>query len=139
CLRRSTRTRRSGGRAETSGRGARNRRGGSPTRPRLRPNIGGHVFHAATQTGGSGTRPYEVSSLRPGIALQAAFLDLGEILRPQRLAVAADLVEVLPRVDAGVVQVVERDADRVVADRLELENAYVLAAGHDLLLRGPVP
>src|SRR5262249_25563539 len=68
-------------------------------------------------------------------ALQAALFQLLQILAPQRLLVLAKPVEVLPRIDAGVVEIVELDLDSVIADGLELENADMHAAGDDLLLR----
>src|SRR5262249_34780598 len=49
-----------------------------------------------------------------------------------------EAVEVAPSVDAGVVQVVELDADGVVADRLDAHDADMAAAGDDGLLSGAV-
>src|SRR5690606_13340738 len=72
------------------------------------------------------------------IAAAAFALQTGEILRPQRFLPAADLVEVVPGVQAAVVTVREHRLDRVVAHRLEAEYVYVALALLQHLLTGAV-
>jgi hypothetical protein len=47
-------------------------------------------------------------------------------------------VQVFPGVDAGVVQIVEGEADGVIADRFDADDADVAAAGDGLFLIGAV-
>src|SRR3546814_17984424 len=61
-----------------------------------------------------------------------------EIGLPQRVPLAPEAVEVLPGVDAGIMQVIELQAHGVVADRLDLHDADMAAPGDDLLLARPV-
>src|SRR3546814_19742300 len=51
---------------------------------------------------------------------------------------APEAVEVLPGVDAGIMQVIELQAHGVVADRLDLHDADLAAPGDGLLLVRPV-
>src|SRR5262245_62044524 len=75
---------------------------------------------------------------RSRVAAQAAVEQSGEVGVPLLLLGGAELVEVGPAEDAGVVLVVEADTDGVVADRLDLLDAHMAAAGDDLLLVRPV-
>src|SRR3546814_15985187 len=72
--------------------------------------------------------------LRLRIARQPLAFQRLQIGVPARVLLAAQLVKIAPAIDAGVVQVVELDADRVVADRLDAHDADMAAAGHGLLL-----
>src|ERR1041385_100628 len=81
-----------------------------------------------------------MSSMRlPRIAAKPFLSECFQILRPDLLLVPAELGEIAPRLDAGVVQVVEPDADPVVADRLQREDADMTAARDDGLLPRPMP
>ena len=51
----------------------------------------------------------------------------------------AELIEISPRVDPGVVQIVEGDAHRVIADRLQSDDSDMCTAGDQGLLPGSVP
>src|SRR5271154_2631420 len=62
----------------------------------------------------------------------------GQISGPELLALLAQLVEMGPGKDAGVVEIVELDADGVVAHGLKLQDADMGPAGDDLFLRGAV-
>src|SRR5258708_38254445 len=69
------------------------------------------------------------SRLPPGrFATEAGGGERGFVVAPDPLLVRAQMVEVLPAIYAGVVQIVELDAQRIVADRLELEDADMTAA-----------
>src|SRR5690606_29246955 len=70
---------------------------------------------------------------------QSARLELRQVVAPQAVLLLAQPIEVVPRIDAAVVQVVEADPDGVGADRLDRHDADVAAAGDDLLLAGAVP
>src|SRR6185312_8856204 len=54
------------------------------------------------------------------VAAQTGFVHRVEIALPTQRPVAAQFVQIAPRIKAGVVAVVEHDADGVVADRHEL-------------------
>src|SRR3546814_21006434 len=56
----------------------------------------------------------------------------------QGIAVLADLAQVAPGVDAGIVQVVEYDPDGVVALRDQFHDPDMAAPGHDPLPSRPV-
>src|SRR5262245_24184080 len=71
-----------------------------------------------------------------GVALRAS---LGQALRvalPQRLLLGAQLVEVGPRVDAGVVPVGEHRLDAVVPHRLDGDDGHLALAGLQHFLAG---
>src|SRR5260370_1411222 len=63
----------------------------------------------------------------------------GEVIAPAFMLLDAELVEIVPGKDAGVVQIVELDPDGVVADRLQFEDADMGALADDRLLPGAVP
>src|SRR5215470_13188775 len=65
-----------------------------------------------------------------GIAAQPAIEQGGLIGSPALGVGVAELAQVRPAVDAGVVLVVEHDADGVVADRLDRHDLHVPAARH---------
>src|SRR5204863_2590509 len=73
------------------------------------------------------------------LAAQAASGEGGEVGGPALIVFDAELVQVIPGIDPGVVQVVELDPDRVIADRLHFENADMGALGDDDLFAGPMP
>src|ERR1700693_3534938 len=56
-----------------------------------------------------------------------------QIRSPFRALLAAKFVQVVPAEQAGIVAIVETDAHRVIADRLERVDANVLLAHDDLL------
>src|SRR5579883_2117131 len=62
-----------------------------------------------------------------------------EIIAPAAFLLQAELTQIAPGIDAGVVEIVELDADSVIADRLDLENADLGAAMDELFLARPVP
>src|SRR5437588_138497 len=70
-----------------------------------------------------------VASARPAL----------EVARPLRLAFVAELVQVLPRVEPGVVSVVEDELHGVLPHRLDGPDPDVLFAEHQHLLPGAVP
>src|SRR5439155_7051242 len=72
------------------------------------------------------------------LAAQAASGEGGEVGGPALIVFDAELVEVIPGIDPGVVQVVELDPDRVIADRLDFEDADMGAFGDDDLLVRPM-
>src|SRR5579875_3253316 len=99
---------------------------------RLRQACQNPVAQAAIAAGGA-----RVSALRP-----AGETPLGESLKiapPALLVFDAELIEIAPRIDAGVVPVVESDAHGVIADRFDRDNADVGAAGNDGFLAGAMP
>src|SRR6185312_8805380 len=61
-----------------------------------------------------------------------------EVRPPVRLALRAELVQVFPRVDAGVVPVAEDELQRIDPDRLDRLDAHLLLAGLQHLLARPV-
>src|SRR5579883_1137369 len=72
-----------------------------------------------------------------GIAAQTAEQERGLIVGPALVVGVAELAQVGPAVDAGIVLVVKHDADGIVADGLDGDDLHVPAAGHDLLGRRP--
>ena len=58
--------------------------------------------------------------------------------RPALGVAVGELAQIGPAVDAGIVPVVENDADGVVADRLDVDDVHVPAAADDLLLARPM-
>src|SRR6476469_4253354 len=61
---------------------------------------------------------------------------LGEILLKAPLLVLAELAQIGPGIEAGVVAVIEHDAGGVIADRLDAQDAHRLLAGHGDALFG---
>src|SRR5579864_901052 len=72
-----------------------------------------------------------------GIAAQSAIEQRRLIGGPAFDMGVAELAQIRPAVDAGVVLVVEDDADGVVADRLDRHDLHVAPARDDLLGRRP--
>src|SRR5207244_10774625 len=62
-----------------------------------------------------------------------------EILRPQVFLAQAELIEQVPRIDAGTVAVGKRRLQPVVADRLGRHDRHIPLADLQLLLAGTVP
>src|SRR4051794_10019147 len=73
------------------------------------------------------------------LAAEALRFEGGEVVAPAPVVLDSEPVQILPGVDAGIVQIVEFDAHRVIADRLQIENADMGALGDDALLAGTVP
>src|SRR6187200_1693913 len=59
-------------------------------------------------------------------------LQFFEVALPVGVALFAELPQIVPGVDAGVVTVVEDNADGVVANEVYLLNVHVFLAGHQL-------
>src|SRR5262249_36769997 len=72
------------------------------------------------------------------IAAEPLRLQRGKVGLPARGLLAAELVQIFPGIDAGVVQIVEDEAYGVVADRLDAKNAHMPATSDDLALAGSV-
>src|SRR5439155_14891917 len=72
------------------------------------------------------------------IAAETLLLQRLQVRDEYLMGVLAEAVEIAPGVDASIVQVVELDADGVVADRLDAHDADMAAAGDDGLLAGAV-
>src|SRR5471032_2201080 len=70
-----------------------------------------------------------------GLAADAVLFQLVEIGVPTLRLLDAELIEIGPGKDAGIVEIVELDAQRVVADRLDSQDADMGAAVDELLLR----
>ncbi|CCV13693.1 hypothetical protein MESS4_590056 [Mesorhizobium sp. STM 4661] len=77
------------------------------------------------------TAPVELA-----VAAQSLLLQFGEIGGPARLLLVAQRMQVAPGEDAGVVEIVESDADGIVADRLDLEDRDVALTGNGHALFG---
>src|SRR5216684_471656 len=67
------------------------------------------------------------------VAAQSAIEQGGLVGGPALGIGVAELAQIGPAVDAGVVAVVEHDADGVVADRLDGRDLHMAAARYDLL------
>src|SRR5439155_924507 len=65
-------------------------------------------------------------------------LQFGKVLRPKRVLILAQLVQIVPRINAGAVPVGEYRLNRVRADRLEHANLDLAFAGLEHLLPRPV-
>jgi NAD(P)-dependent dehydrogenase (short-subunit alcohol dehydrogenase family) len=61
------------------------------------------------------------------------------VFGPAFVAFAAESQQIVPGIDPAVVQVVEDEPHRVMADRLDLHDADMAPPGHDHPLAGPVP
>src|SRR5436309_3404564 len=72
------------------------------------------------------------------LAFQMFRLQRARVSGPSGIAIAAEFVEIVPAVEAGVVTVIEENSDGVVANRLQTGNLHVALPADDLLLRGPV-
>ena len=69
-------------------------------------------------------------------AAQPLLRQLGEIGVPALVLLVAQRVQIIPGEDAGIVEIVEGDADRIVADRLDLQDRDVALARHGHALLG---
>src|SRR5579872_3926989 len=72
------------------------------------------------------------------VAVHAAKVQCCQIIRPPPVVLAAELAQVVPRIDACVVPVIENQAHRVVAHRLYRGDRDVALSGYDLFLIGAV-
>src|SRR3989344_3815 len=61
-----------------------------------------------------------------------------QILLPQAVLVLAQLMQPLPGIDPGTVAIVEKQADGVIADRLDMADVHVLLADLEYLLPRPM-
>ena len=78
--------------------------------------------------------------LRPSrLAAQPPFFECIEVGLPEVLLLLADAVEPIPGVEAGVVAIVEADADGVGSDGLDPLDADILLAGDDGFCVGLCP
>src|SRR5207342_2042871 len=68
------------------------------------------------------------SGLALRIPARTGGLDSGEIALPQLVLAHAEVVEIIPRVDAGIVAIRERRPYRVMADGLETGDRHVALA-----------
>lgn len=73
-----------------------------------------------------------------GIAAKSFSFKGIQVALPKFILADAVIIERVPGEDAGVMEIVELDADGVVADRFDLEDTDVAAAGDDGLLAGRV-
>src|SRR5262249_17304359 len=71
------------------------------------------------------------SSILPS-ALEAFPCQIVEIVLPIAVAIAAELEQIVPAENPGGVQVVEHQPDRVIADRMHIENGDLLLARNGL-------
>src|SRR3954468_4496297 len=79
------------------------------------------------------------ASLAPlRLPAHAAGVERGEIVAPAPVVFEAELIEVVPGVNASVMQIVEPDADGVIPDRLERHDADMPAASDNRLLAWPM-
>ncbi len=74
-----------------------------------------------------------------GLAAQAIPRQRIDIRAPAFLVLDAELMEIGPRIDPGIVQIVKYDAHGVIADRLEADDPDMSAARNQCLLPGPCP
>src|SRR5215469_15197743 len=75
--------------------------------------------------------PSSIGSGLPGKSLRGQTV---EILAPAFLMFYAELVEVIPRIDPGIVEIVEGDTDSVIADRFNTDDADMGPTVHERLL-----
>src|SRR5215469_11226510 len=80
---------------------------------------------------GSSLRPLSIGSGLPGKSLRGQTV---EILAPAFLMFYAELVEVIPRIDPGIMKIVEGDTDSVIADRFNTDDADMGPTVHERLL-----
>src|SRR5258705_4011583 len=73
-----------------------------------------------------------------GLAAETVCREGVEIAAPALLVFEAELVEIGPGIDPGIVEIVEGDAHRIVADRLQRDDPDMGAAGDQCLLAGSV-
>ncbi len=77
--------------------------------------------------------------MRRGLALVPGLVQFLQILGPVQRLLAPQFVEVAPVVEARIVAVVEHDLDRVLADRHQVDDVYVLFVDFQFRLLSPVP
>src|SRR5690349_12113840 len=87
---------------------------------------------------GSGAPGRSVRSPPSRLAAEAFVLEGGEVVGPAFIVLGAELVQVIPGVNPGVVEIVELDAHRVIADRFEIDDPDMGALADDRLLPGAV-
>src|SRR5207248_4100741 len=73
-----------------------------------------------------------------GLAAEAAGGNCGEILAPAPVMLDPEPVEVFPRKNTRVVQIVEFDAHGIIADRLQIHDPDMSASSDNRLLARPV-
>ena len=73
-----------------------------------------------------------------GIPGKTVRLQRGEIVQPRGFLFLAQLIKILPAIDAGVVHIVEIDPDCVVANRLHRHDANMPPSGDHFLLAPPL-
>src|SRR5690242_13740290 len=74
----------------------------------------------------------------PAYCLLSGAASPPEVVLPERVVVAAKLMEISPAVEAGRMAIIEDDSDGVVADRIEPDDPDAFLAGHRDLLAGTV-
>src|ERR1700730_1980709 len=119
-------------------------------RPRCRPRSGPSPAADKTPTDarcdGARRRPAPsrargaaIEPLTRGLSAQPIRRQAVEIVAPAPLALDTELIKIAPGVDPGVVKIVEGDANRVVADRLDPDDPDMGAPGYQRLLPRTVP
>src|SRR5690348_11908658 len=72
------------------------------------------------------------------LATEATRGERCEVGGPALLLLDPKLIEIIPGIDPGIVQVVELDADGVIADRFKIDDADLRALRNDDFLARPV-
>src|ERR1700674_2303691 len=98
---------------------------------RHRPPPGGNRRGRARSTRYCTRRGSRPHGRIAGEALGGEFL---KIVAPHAVLPAAELEEIVPAEDAGGMQVVERQAHGVIADRVDLQDRHIALAGNGLAL-----
>src|SRR5580704_18618166 len=73
------------------------------------------------------------------IAAESGCGQILQIALPALILLAAEFVEIGPAENAGIVQIVEDDPNRVMADRLQAHDADRRTARDERLLARPMP
>src|SRR5256885_5361969 len=73
------------------------------------------------------------------VAVESLGLEIVEIILKAPLRVDAEVVQKGPGIDAGRVQIVEAEPDRIIADSVDREDGDVALAAHGLALRLGMP
>lgn len=68
------------------------------------------------------------------LARQTFFIQLGQVDRPSFAILGTEIMEILPRVDAGIMHVVEANSHGIVADGVNLHDRDRLLASDSLAL-----
>src|ERR1700722_17042553 len=71
---------------------------------------------------------------RSGIAAEPFGVQRRQIIPPAPLLLTAELVQILPGIDPGIVQIVEQNANGVMADGLDRHDADMPTSRHCLAL-----